>query len=277
LNLSWGCGRRAFTRTELLVVVVLGAMLAVLLGFGLSYAKERARRTRCLNNVRAWARALSLYAADHEFIPREGHRRDGKVRRDNWANIADPANKDAWYNALPPYLGERPARTYASFLTGERPRFYENRLFHCPSAKFQTGVGRDNDAFFSVVMNSKLIRSNVLHKPECSIRFDTIQRPAMTVAFLEARVYELEPWVDVLQLNSDLGQPSASASRFAGRRHGQGNLAFCDGHAEWQPGTNVVEIRPGRNRGFAIFPNGQILWCANPAMDPNQQSVTAKK
>ena len=261
---------RAFTLIELLVVIAIIAILAALLLPALARAKEKARSIQCLNSLKQWALAFSMYTDDYDFVPREGLRADGHVRRDNWANVADPAARDVWYNALPPYLAdERPARTYASFLTGERPKFYENRLFHCPSARFQAGVGKDNEAFFSLVMNSKLIVAPV-QLPECSIRFQTIQRPADTVAFLEARVYELEPWVDVLQLNSDLGQPSASASRFAGRRHGQrGNLAFCDGHVASHAGKSVVETNPGRNRGFAVFPEGEILWCADPLADPN--------
>jgi len=250
------------------VVIAIIAILAALLLPALARAKENARRIHCLNSLRQWALAFSMYKDDYEFVPREGHRRDGHVRRDNWANVADSANKDVWYNALPPYLEERPARTYASYATGERPKFYENRLFHCPSAKFQTGVGKDNDAFFSLVMNSKLIVAPV-QLPECSIRFESIDRPADTVALLEARVYELEPRVDLLQLDSDLGQPSASASRFAARHAQRGNLAFCDGHVASHSGNSVVETRPGRNRGFAVFPEGEILWCADPLADPN--------
>jgi len=258
----------AFTRIELLVVIAIIAILAAFLLPALARAKENARRIQCLKNLKQWTLAFSMYKDDHEFIPREGHRRDGNTRRDNWANVHDAANSNVWYNALPPYLKERPARSYASYATGERPKFYENRLFHCPSAKFQTGVGKDNDAFFSLAMNSKLIVAPV-QLPECSIPFRTIQRPADTVAFLEARVYELEPKVSVLQLDSELGCPSASASRFAARHGQRGNLAFCDGHVALFSGTSVVETRPGRNQRFAIFPEGEILWCADPLADPN--------
>ena len=127
------------------------------------------------------------------------------------------------------------------------------------------------DAAFSLAMNSKLICPPT-EPPRFSIRFDAIQRPARTVAFLDARVNTLEPKevperrLGFGQPDSWLGQPGAYASRFAPRHGTGGNLAFCDGHAAWRPGTQVVETNFGR----AIFPGGEILWCADPARDPNE-------
>ena len=102
------------------------------------------------------------------------------------------------------------------------------------------------------------IRNAPAQLPECSIRYDAIQQPSDTPAFLDARVNRSEPKVDVLQSDFDLGQPSAYASRFAARHSQGGNVAFCDGHVIWQPGPAVVETRPGLNRNVAIFPDGQI-------------------
>ena len=69
-----------------------------------------------------------------------------------------------------------------------------------------------------------------------------------------------------------MGQPSAFASRFAARHGRGGNLAFCDGHLAWLPGTSVVETRAGRDLGKAIFPDGEIIWCADPLDYPNRIS-----
>ena len=228
----------AFTLVELLVVIAIIAVLAALLLPVLARAKDSARSVQCLSNLKQWAQGLIEYGNDHEWIPREGSLPTGQVRIDNWANIYDSANGDVWYNALPPYVGERPAKVYASALTGARSDFYLNRIFHCPTARFPTEAGSDGDAYFSLTMNSKLIQPPILDVP--SIRFATIQRPGDTITFLDARVSAIEPKVDVLQWNSDLGQPSASAGRFAARHHGGGNLSFADGHAAWRKGTSVV-------------------------------------
>ena len=99
-----------FTLIELLVVVAVIAILAGILLPVLGRAKESARRIECLNNLKQWGTALTAYASDNdEYIPREGFRDDGSVRRDLWAQVRDSDARDVWYNALPPYLNQRAA------------------------------------------------------------------------------------------------------------------------------------------------------------------------
>ena len=65
-------GRRAFTLIELLVVIAIVALLAALLLPALARAKESAKRTACMSNLRQLAIAVSTYHVDHEglFPPR---------------------------------------------------------------------------------------------------------------------------------------------------------------------------------------------------------------
>ena len=260
---------RAFTLVEMLIVIAVIAILAAFLLPALGRAKQSARRTECASNLKQWAVAFSLYVDDNDqFIPREGCSRDGRVSRENWANVRDSISRDAWYNALPDQLGQTPARKYASPEPEIRAEFYKNRLFHCPSAKFPTYAATDNAVYFSLTMNSKLIQEPISND-RASIEFNTILRPAETVIFLDARVSEREAKVDPLQLNTDLGQPSAFASRFAARHQRFGNLGFADGHVTPHRGPEVVETRPEKKCGLAIYPGGSVFWRPDPLDDPN--------
>ena len=257
-----------FTLIELLVVIAIIAILAALLLPALSGAKESARSIRCLNNLRQWSLAMQMYTDDHDLLPREGNGKNGHVKLENWASVQHSANRDVWYNTLPDYLSEPQARSYA--LSSSRPSFYENRVFHCPSAKFPPGSSADNSALFSLTMNAKLISGPNL-PPHGSILASQIQRPSDTVAFLDARVNDKETRVDVNQINTELGQPSASASRFSNRHKLGGYLAYFDMSVKWHRGPTVVETRQGNYRGFAIFPagSGNPIWCPDPFTDPN--------
>jgi prepilin-type N-terminal cleavage/methylation domain-containing protein len=61
---------RAFTLIELLVVIAIIAILAALLLPALAAAREKARRSACLNNLKQFAVALTSYTGDYnEYFP----------------------------------------------------------------------------------------------------------------------------------------------------------------------------------------------------------------
>ncbi len=87
-----GSLRHAFTLIELLVVVAIIAILASLLLPALSSAKERARRTACINNVRQFILAANLYAGDNELLLPRGDT-DNRDKNDTHTPILSTASK----------------------------------------------------------------------------------------------------------------------------------------------------------------------------------------
>jgi prepilin-type N-terminal cleavage/methylation domain-containing protein/prepilin-type processing-associated H-X9-DG protein len=87
--------KRGFTLIELLVVIAIIAILAAILFPVFSRAREQARKTQCLSNLKQIGTALMMYCQDwDESLPVET----------TWCNRPDDKNNLQYYVRLGPYV-----------------------------------------------------------------------------------------------------------------------------------------------------------------------------
>ena len=196
---------RGFTLIELLVVITVIGILIGLSVPALSRARENARRTKCLSNVRQLRIALQLYADSH----------DGRVPPRDYEEGA------VWVDRLESYYANR-------------------KLLRCPTDRREVDVSYLMNGFIDYfVMHS--FRGNWdeffgAYKTGGfpGIRLSNIPQPAETITFGEKRAdSDDDSYMDIWppQYGSDhLTEVAHGKHRLGGKEYSGGsNYAFADG------------------------------------------------
>ncbi len=204
--------RRGFTLIELLVVIAIIAILAAILFPVFARAREKARQTSCLSNMKQLGLGLSMYVADYDdtMVP---------------YCTTPPGTSVTWPKLILPYV-----KNYA--------------VYDCPS---QLTSGRfDGESSYSVSYGGNVF---ALTYPGAWLwSLADFAAPAETCMLGDScRAHPTDPdaWDYgnhyLVQLH-----PLATSSKNRGKwacRHNLGaNCAFADGHAKWVALSNIPQI-----------------------------------
>ena len=218
-----------FTLIELLVVIAIIAILAAILFPVFAQAREKARQTACLSNLKQISLAVSMYVTDNELYPLYSYS-TGATR---------------WHTILQPYVKNE-------------------QVFVCPSA-----FPRFHFRNMGYGYNYQYLARDASRGGPGPSHETQIEYPAETIAIADSMgtggwARNPLPWSDTANECDRLGNhgytidppllppspgnrfgtsctvtnplpgyPGAGHTRIATRHAGGANVAFCDGHSKW--------------------------------------------
>jgi prepilin-type N-terminal cleavage/methylation domain-containing protein/prepilin-type processing-associated H-X9-DG protein len=279
-----------FTLVELVVVLASIAVLAATLIPALASARPNSRAFQCMNNLRQWGAAFRTMAGDNnDMMARDGTDNNGSYAAYTFATTGpgSPNDSYAWFNVVPPAMGEQPLSYYYHLPGANGPKKYPfpgngtGKIWLCPSAiaaPADTNVTSGTSflnlgayGLFSYVMNIDLkLNSNIANGiignsavyPNMP-RFGAIRNPAAVVLFTDA---VFSPTLETFVLNPSGNGilPSGRWSVFPKRHNNGGTLVFTDGHSailKWDYVFNQNPTPTSRNEKL----NPDVWW--NPNRD----------
>jgi prepilin-type N-terminal cleavage/methylation domain-containing protein/prepilin-type processing-associated H-X9-DG protein len=223
--------RHGFTLIELLVVIAIIAILAAILFPVFAKAREKARQSSCLNNMKQIGLAVLQYSQDYD----ERHPWGDSVA---WGTAG---NEPLTGIACPAY----PAHPYGGFVDRIFPYVKNVQVFLCPSDSLRDCISNGNaggQTFGSAVLPGTYPNQQLSYMYNYYLYYNNAsyyQFPAETAMFTEGIQ---RPYIYVNTTNGVLDH--TNARMIGGCRHNEGmNVTFLDGHAKWYKQNSLSTVR----------------------------------
>lgn len=221
--------RHAFTLIELLVVIAIIAVLAAILFPVFAAARESARQTACLSNMRQLGMATRMYLQDYDDQYPQTKRTCADPDIEDANGEIESPDIGSFFWLILPYCGNGTG-------DGTQTALDKKGLFLCPSdpnpndpnCMFKFNVG--GSWVVSYLTNGWFI---------WGITDPAVRMPSQTVLFVERRSeYAGSPTMPFCDDTYKPFWPSVMVENGGAisthRHHDGSNYTFCDGHGAWK-------------------------------------------
>ncbi|HLP00012.1 MAG TPA: prepilin-type N-terminal cleavage/methylation domain-containing protein [Fimbriimonas sp.] len=207
--------KKAFTLIELLVVIAIIAILAAILFPVFAQAKEAAKKTQSISNLRQIGLAWTMYAGDYDDTLMRV-RMDGPAPKVTyWWGSFDGTTLREEEGLVYPYTKGKGVQQDPSFSRGLR------------SVIGFTGYG-----YNFVYLSPSTYAPPTWEETLIPVNFSQVGSVSETVAFAAcARINNWSSSTPVLEGNTYLEPPSSAFPSFQGRHSGKGTVLWVDSHA----------------------------------------------
>lgn len=272
MNVTKSTFNRGFTLIKLLVVVAIISLLASILFPVFARARENARRSACLSNLKQMNLGIMQYVQDY----------DGYFPPNYWSGQTQlPPDGKWWYGATWYW----PQIIY--------PYTKSAQIYLCPNAPAKYQFGPDGPNFANYGANTLImnyIQTHAAGRP--MVNDSTIVSPVATYLIMDAGCINMAPYYPLhpdtyVQYIPGTGPGSAAnlvaltstgdttlKDDFNTGRHFDGiNVGFADGHVKWMKNEIVLnEARKLPSTGLfsgtpPVLPTQKSAW--NPFVDNN--------
>ena len=232
--------RGGFTLIELLVVIAIIAILAAILFPVFAGAREKARQTTCLSNMRQIGLATKIYQQDYdEAFPQAKSFTTDHPEIDDADGSQEETDLGSVFDFIFPYTGQGGKTPDAAF---------RQTLYACPSDpepfddKCPTVYNEGGPNVISYMVNAYFV---------WGLTDAGVGRPADTIIYAERRSVKAggadpycddiyHPWFNPANTVAPGDEMNAATGAVATTRHQEGaNYVFADGHSAWKRWTQT--------------------------------------
>lgn len=250
---------KAFTLIELLVVIAIIAILAAILFPVFARARENARRSSCMSNMKQLGLGMMQYLQDYDEQYPVNYRNDGYMWSVGEAGViqTDPSMPGAKFTTV----AASASGNFVTWMDLIYPYVKSVQIFACPSSRTATNIaGYGYNGGFGHGIH--IYRNNNDTIQGVAIGMAAVQRPAEVFLLVEYQ-REFNTIANPLDIGNLARHADPAENALAAPHLDGANIAFADGHTKW---INRSRLRsPGTSGGSGCNPASPVAsnsWCS---------------